>query len=55
MLKYGVTDPPLLAALAKMQYGSLVLLADSNYAFDACVPPHAIRVYLNFAPGLLGR
>ncbi len=54
MLKYGITHQPLLAALAKVGHGSRILLADSNYAFDAYAPPHAIRVYLNFAPGLLG-
>lgn len=54
MLKYGITHPPLLAELAKVGHGSRILLADSNYAFDAYAPSHAIRVYLNFAPGQLG-
>jgi L-fucose mutarotase len=53
MLKYGITHPPLLHELAQAGHGSRILLADSNYAFDAYAPPHATRIYLNFAPGLL--
>jgi L-fucose mutarotase len=53
MLKYGITHPPLLNELAKVGHGSRILLADSNYAFDAYAPPNATRVFLNFAPGLL--
>lgn len=53
MLKYGITHPPLLHELAQVGHGSRILLADSNYAFDAYAPHHATRIYLNFAPGLL--
>ena len=54
MLKYAITHPPLLHELAQAGHGSRILLADSNYAFDAYAPPLATRIYLNFAPGLLG-
>lgn len=53
MLKYTITHPPLLSDLAQAGHGSRILLADSNYAFDANAPAHASRIYLNFAPGLL--
>lgn len=53
MLKYGITHPPLLNELAKVGHGSRILLADSNYAFDAYAPHGATRIFLNFAPGLL--
>ncbi len=53
MLKYAITHPPLLHSLAQTGHGSRILLADSNYAFDAFAPPTATRIYLNFAPGLI--
>jgi L-fucose mutarotase len=53
MLKYRITHPPLLHALAQAGHGSRILLADSNYAFDAHAPPSASRIYLNFALGLI--
>jgi L-fucose mutarotase len=53
MLKYAITHPLLLHSLAQAGHGSRILLADSNYAFDAFAPQNATRVYLNFAPGLI--
>lgn len=53
MLKYGITHPPLLHGLAQVGHGTRILLADSNYAFDAFAPPNATRIYLNFAPGMI--
>lgn len=54
MLRYPLTHPPLLAALAAAGHGSKVLLADSNYATDVNVRPGAPVVYLNLRPGLIG-
>jgi len=53
MLKYKLTHPELLAALAAMGHGSRILLADANYSSDINVGPAAKRIYLNFAPGML--
>jgi L-fucose mutarotase len=53
MLRYPLTHPPLLAALAAAGHGSKVLLADSNYATDVNVRPGATVVYLNLRPGLI--
>jgi L-fucose mutarotase len=54
MLKYSITHPILLHELGKVGHGSRILLADSNYAFDVYAPLTATRIFLNFAPGLLG-
>ncbi len=54
MLKYAITHPPLLHSLAQAGHGSRILLADSNYAFDAFAPQSATRIFLNFSPGLIG-
>ena len=53
MLRYPLTHPPLLSALAAAGHGSKVLLADSNYATDINVRPGANLVYLNLRPGLI--
>ena len=53
MLSYRLTHPTLLEALGRAGHGSLVLLADSNYAFSTGASPTAERVYLNLRPGLL--
>src|SRR5690554_5295408 len=53
MLKYRLTHPELLAALAGAGHGSRVLLADANYPHDTGAPAAARRIYLNLAPGLV--
>jgi D-ribose pyranose/furanose isomerase RbsD len=53
VLSYRLTHPTLLEALGRAGHGSLVLLADSNYAFSTGASPTAERVYLNLRPGLL--
>jgi L-fucose mutarotase len=53
MLKYRLTHPELLSALAGAGHGSRVLLADGNYPHDTGAPAAARRIYLNLAPGLI--
>jgi len=53
MLKYGLTHPELIGALAGTGHTSRILLADSNYPVDVNANPAAKRIYLNFAPGML--
>lgn len=53
MLKYRLTHPELLAALAGMGHGSRIMLADSNYSVDINSHPSAKRIYLNLAPGMI--
>jgi L-fucose mutarotase len=53
MLRYALTHPPLLAALAGAGHGSRVLLADSNYAHDVNVRPGAPVIHLNLRAGLV--
>lgn len=53
MLRYRLTHPPLLAALAGSGHGSQVLLADANYAHDVNVRPGAPVTYLNLRAGLV--
>jgi L-fucose mutarotase len=53
MLRYRLTHPPLLAALAGAGHGSRVLLADANYAHDVNVRAGAPVIHLNLRPGLV--
>lgn len=53
MLKYKLTHPELIGALARMGHGSRVLITDANYAADVHVSPTATRIYLNLAPGMI--
>lgn len=53
MLKFKLTHPIILHALGSAGHGSKVLLADSNYPFSTGSHPHAERVYLNLAPGIV--
>ena len=53
MLKYRLTHPPLLGALARCGHGSQILIADANYPHVTGAPAAAERVYLNLAPGLV--
>ncbi|NLT72687.1 MAG: RbsD or FucU transport [Chloroflexi bacterium] len=51
MLKYQLTHPEILSALASAGHGSQVLIADGNYPFSTGANPHARRVFLNLSPG----
>jgi L-fucose mutarotase len=53
VLRYALTHPPLLAALAGCGHGSRVLLADANYAHDVNVRPGAPVIHLNLRAGLV--
>jgi L-fucose mutarotase len=53
MLKYQLLHPEMLAALGGAGHGAKVLIADGNYPFSTRAAPHAKRVYLNLAPGML--
>ena len=53
MLKYRLTHPPLLGALARCGHGSRILIADANYPHVTGAPAAAERIYLNLAPGML--
>lgn len=54
MLRYPLTHPDLLRALAAAGHGSRVLLADGNYPHATGVAPAATVVHLNLRPGLIG-
>ncbi|MHB1295532.1 MAG: RbsD/FucU family protein [Anaerolineae bacterium] len=51
MLKYKLSHPQILAALASAGHGSKVLIADGNYPFTTGSNPAAARVYLNLTRG----
>jgi L-fucose mutarotase len=51
MLKYRLTHPEILGALATAGHGSQVLVADGNYPFVTGANPDAKRVYLNLTRG----
>lgn len=53
MLKTRLLHPEILRALAGAGHSSQVLIADGNYPVATHAAPHAARVYLNLAPGLL--
>jgi L-fucose mutarotase len=53
MLRYRLTHPDLLAALASAGHGSTVLLADGHYPAATAAGPNAVHVPLNVAPGLV--
>lgn len=52
MLRYPLTHPEILAALASAGHGSRVLIADGNYPFTTGSNPAARRVFLNLTPGI---
>lgn len=54
MLRYRLTHPPLLRALAAAGHTSKVLLADANYPHATGVGGSAELVHLNLRPGLVG-
>ncbi len=51
MLRYRLTHPDILAALASAGHGSTVLLADGHYPASTAAGPNAVTVPLNLAPG----
>ena len=51
MLRYRLTHPEILAALAGAGHGSTVLLADGHYPVATAAGPNAIQVALNLTPG----
>jgi len=53
MLRYRLTHPEILAALASAGHGSTVLLADGHYPAATAAGPNAVQVSLNLAPGLV--
>lgn len=53
MLRYRLTHPTILAALAAAGHGSRVLISDGHYPHTTGANPAAERVYLNLAPGRL--
>lgn len=52
MLRYGLTHPEILAALAVSGHGSRVLIADGHYPVKTGAAATATRVSLNLAPGI---
>ncbi|MYS23850.1 L-fucose mutarotase [Streptomyces sp. DvalAA-14] len=53
MLRYQLTHPTILAALASAGHGSRVLISDGHYPHTTGAHPAAERVYLNLAPDRL--
>lgn len=53
MLRFPLTHPALLEALASGGHGSKVLIADGNYAHQTNSRPGVTIVFLNLRPGLL--
>lgn len=53
MMRYPLTHPALLSALGRAGHGSLVLVADANYAHSTGAAATAEKVHLNLRPGLL--
>jgi len=53
MLLTELLHPQILAAVAAAGHGGRILLADGHYPASTAVGPHAQRVYLNLAPGIL--
>jgi L-fucose mutarotase len=51
VLRYPLTHPDIIGALAAAGHGSTVLLADANYPHATAVGPNARNVYLNLRPG----
>jgi len=51
VLRYRLTHPAILSALASAGHGSTVLLADGHYPASTAAGPNAATVSLNLAPG----
>ena len=54
MLKTKLLHPEILSILGSNGHGARILIADGNFPFSTCPPPTAKKVFLNFAPGMLG-
>jgi L-fucose mutarotase len=54
MLKTRLLHPDILNALGRIGHGSRILIADGNFSFQTRTPPHAVKVFLNLAPGIVG-
>lgn len=50
MLRYQLTHPTILAALASAGHGSRVLISDGHFPHTTGAHPAAERVYLNLGP-----
>ena len=53
MLKYQLTHPTILEAVAGAGHGSKILIADGHYPFSTGKNPLAPVVYLNLSPGMV--
>jgi L-fucose mutarotase len=53
MLRYQLTHPTILSALASAGHGSRVLISDGHYPHTTGANPAAERVYLNLTPDRL--
>jgi L-fucose mutarotase len=53
MLRYRLTHPEILAALASAGHGSRVLIADGHYPFATASGPNATLVFLNLRAGVV--
>lgn len=54
MINGSVTHPDVLVALARAGHTSKVLIADGHFPSATLLSPDVPRVFLNYAPGLLG-
>ncbi len=52
MLRYPLTHPEIIGALAAAGHGSQVLLMDANYPHSTASNHRAVRVHLNLRPGM---
>lgn len=50
MLRYRLTHPQILSALAAAGHGAQVLIADGHYPVSTGARAEAVRVFLNLAP-----
>lgn len=53
MLRYQLTHPMILSALASAGHGSRILISDGHYPHTTGANPAAERVYLNLSPDRL--
>lgn len=54
MINTEIIHPEILKVLASAGHGATVLIADGNFPFATGARPEVPRVYLNFAPDMLG-
>jgi L-fucose mutarotase len=53
MLKFKLTHPEILEALARCGHHDQILIADGNFPIHSKTPLHSRCVHLNFSPGML--